>query len=83
MRAELVVVAHESVVKFSGVVDHALIVTVLVPPRSKCCGPRSMGNFKKLKLIQDVEHPAADRKGHSANVFAVIECKEECCAVPR
>jgi hypothetical protein len=61
MRAELVVVAHQSVVKVSGVVDHALIVTVLVP-RSKCCGPRSMGNCKKLKLIQDVEHPAADRK---------------------
>jgi hypothetical protein len=31
MRAELVVVAHQSVVKVSGVVDHALIVTVLVP----------------------------------------------------
>jgi len=32
------------------------------PPRSKCCGPKSMGNCKKLKLIQDVEHPVADRK---------------------
>ena len=31
MHAELVVVAHQSVVKVSGVVDHALIVTVLVP----------------------------------------------------
>lgn len=31
MRAELVVVAHQSVVKVPGVVDRALIVTVLVP----------------------------------------------------
>lgn len=31
MRAELVVVAQQSVVKVSGVVDRALIVTVLVP----------------------------------------------------
>ena len=31
MHSELVVVAHQSVVKVSGVVDHALIVAVLVP----------------------------------------------------